>query len=72
MNIIITDRLIFLLYLFNSIMKVPFEDIGINVPKDYDTYLKIIYGDYMIIPSVEERFNHSGEIDFDIIKIYFK
>lgn len=60
----VTDRIIFPKYLFESIIKVPFENIEINVPKDYDTYLKIMYGDYMRIPPVEERFNHSVEIDF--------
>ena len=37
----------------------------INVPNDYDQFLTMIYGDYMRIPPVEERYNHVHEgIDF--------
>lgn len=60
----VNDRVIFPKYLFESIKKVPFENIEINVPEDYDNYLKIMYGDYMKIPPIEERFNHGGEIEF--------
>ena len=60
----VNDRVIFPKYLFESIKKVPFENIEINVPEDYDTYLKIMYGDYMKMPPIEERFNHGGEIEF--------
>lgn len=28
----------------------PFADISIKVPKDYDTYLTLLYGDYKILP----------------------
>ncbi|MEG2053193.1 MAG: LicD family protein [Bacilli bacterium] len=38
--------------------RVDFEDIKINVPNDYDYYLKKIYGDYMQLPPVKERKNH--------------
>lgn len=42
-----------------------FEDTKINVPNDYDQFLTIIYGDYMKIPPIEERYNHvHEEIDF--------
>ena len=45
--------------------EVPFEDTTINVPNDYDQFLTMIYGDYMKIPPVEERYNHVHEgIDF--------
>ena len=61
----VNDRVIFPRYLFDNVITVPFEHIEINVPKDFDVYLKIMYGDYMKIPPVEERFNHySGELDF--------
>lgn len=33
---------------------VPFEDTSLPVPQDYDSYLKLTYGDYMKIPSKEE------------------
>lgn len=35
-----------------------FENITVKGMKDYDTYLKSIYGDYMKLPPVEKRVNH--------------
>ena len=34
-----------------------FEDTTFNCPKDYDSYLRTIYNDYMQLPPVEEREN---------------
>lgn len=51
--------------IFKPAKKVKFEDLTVNVPKDYDTYLTGIYGDYMTLPPVEDRVNHSfAKIDF--------
>lgn len=33
----------------------PFEDITIRVPKEFDKVLSVVYGDYMKIPSVENQ-----------------
>ena len=38
--------------------KVKFESIEINVPNDYDTYLKINFGNYMELPPEDKRNNH--------------
>ena len=46
--------------------KMKFESLEINVPNDYDSYLKIIYGNYMELPPENERHNHSLTIDFGI------
>ena len=44
---------------------VKFESIEVNVPNDYDAFLKSIYGDYMKLPPIEERSNHAHNfIDF--------
>ena len=51
--------------IFRPPMKVNFESIEVNVPQDYDTYLKILYGDYMTLPPEDQRTNHfHAEIDF--------
>ena len=39
-------------------VRVPFENIRVNIPKDYEEYLTRIYGDYMKLPPVEDRKNH--------------
>lgn len=35
-----------------------FEDRNYKIPKEYDKYLTIVYGDYMRIPSPKERVTH--------------
>lgn len=40
---------------FDHAIKVPFEDILINVPCGYDRYLKQEYGDYMQFPPEDKR-----------------
>ena len=50
--------------IFVNPMKVKFEDIEVNVPNDYDNYLKICYGNYMELPPENERIVHTSEIDF--------
>jgi lipopolysaccharide cholinephosphotransferase len=50
---------------FEEIIKVKFEDIEVNVPKNYDNILKSLYGDYMQLPPEEDRYNHITEhLDF--------
>ena len=36
-------------------VKVKFENLMISVPKEYDTYLKELYGDYMKLPPKEQQ-----------------
>lgn len=42
--------------------EVPFEDIEVKIPKNYDYILRKIYGDYMQLPPKEERINHAADI----------
>lgn len=43
----------------------PFENIIVKVPKEYDTILTRNYGDYMTLPPVEQRKNHRpSQLDF--------
>lgn len=41
--------------LFGSFIKVPFEDIVVAIPEQYDTLLSIMYGDYMQLPPKDNR-----------------
>ena len=36
----------------------PFEDIKVNVPNGFDTILRRLYGDYMVLPNEDERVTH--------------
>jgi len=46
-----------------------FENMELNVPKDYDKFLTQIYGDYRKDPPKEKRVNHAMlEISFDLEK----
>lgn len=47
--------------IFDSIVDYKFENIHVKGFKDFDLYLKTIYGDYMKIPPVEMRENHGIE-----------
>ncbi|MGM9874157.1 MAG: phosphorylcholine transferase LicD [Bacilli bacterium] len=44
--------------IFFEYIKVKFEDIEANVPKQYDTYLTNLYGDYMKFPPIEKQVGH--------------
>lgn len=55
---------------FGSGVKVKFEDIQVNVPTDYDTYLTNIYGDYMTPPSLDKQVGHHINSGFSLKKSY--
>lgn len=40
---------------FEDVIEVPFEDTTVIIPKEYDAYLKLLYGDYMTPPPPEKR-----------------
>ena len=45
--------------------KVKFESIEVIIPEDYKNYLKMEYGEYMVLPPKNKRINHPPEfIDF--------
>lgn len=56
---------------FEKTVKVPFEDIEVNAPVNYDNILKELYGDYMKLPPMEDRYNHITE-SFDFGKYDLK
>ena len=48
--------------IFKTLDRVAFEDITMPIPKDYDLYLKRIYGDdYMTPPPEDKRWNQAAE-----------
>ncbi len=49
-----------------EIIEVPFENILIPIPKNYDSVLKHMYGNYMEYPPIEKRGTwHLGQLLFD-------
>ena len=40
---------------FEDTIDYPFADTTVKIPRDYDGYLKCLYGDYMTLPPVEQR-----------------
>ncbi len=47
-----------------------FEGEKFTIPKEYDTFLKTMYGDYMKLPPKENRVYHrTGEVYFDITPV---
>ena len=44
--------------IFRETVKVPFEDIEVRVPKQYDKYLTLLYKDYMKFPPKEQQVGH--------------
>ncbi len=65
---------------FEDCIDMPFEDIYIKVPRQYDEYLKLLYGNYMKYPPIEKRcgdhkhyyMNLSEKLSIDAINIRIK
>jgi len=47
--------------LFRDIVKIEFEGKEYCAPRNYDSWLTIMYGDYMTLPPEEERYTHPFE-----------
>lgn len=45
---------------FSKTIYLPFEDFQLPVPVGYDELLKVIYGDYMVLPSADKRVASHG------------
>lgn len=40
---------------FEDVIDWPFADTTVKIPRDYDGYLRCLYGDYMTLPPIEQR-----------------
>ena len=47
-------------HFYDEYIDVQFENLILKAPKNYDAYLKMLYGDYMQLPPLEERIYHHG------------
>lgn len=45
-----------------------FEGLMVNLPHNYDAYLRHFFGDYMTLPPVEQRASHHQKVFFDLDK----
>lgn len=52
---------------FEDTIDVPFGDTTVKIPREYDGYLKCLYGDYMTLPPIEKRVSEHNHfyINFD-------
>ena len=50
--------------LFQNALEWPFEEYSFLVPSGYDEYLRSRYGDYMVLPPIDQRSPHHGFIAF--------
>ena len=58
--------------MFEKAIYVPFEGCDMPVPQDYDLMLKILYGDYMKLPPVEEQVHKHECVYLDLNNSYIK
>ena len=67
---IVRSHNIFPRSLFDEYGQAQFEGSSFPIVKDYDTYLKICFGDYMKLPPPEKRQAHVHALFFDLEKPY--
>ena len=55
---------------FTNVIEVPFEDTTIIIPRDYDSYLTLLYGNYMTPPPIEKRISGHNHYFIDLTRRY--
>ena len=55
---------------FTDVIEVPFEDTTIIIPRNYDSYLSLLYGDYMTPPPIEKRISEHSHYFIDLTRKY--
>ena len=56
--------------IYTETTKLPFEDIEVCVPKDYDQYLTLLYGDWRKWPSKEKQVGHHHDKGLSLTQGY--
>ena len=56
------ERTIYDCDIFNKLIELPFEGKPFKCIQKYDYFLRLMYGDYMQLPPIEERKPHHGQI----------
>lgn len=51
---------------FTESLVLPFENISMPIPKGYDAYLRIAFGDYMQMPPKEKQVGHHDAVFMDL------
>ena len=57
-------------YLFDEYIDWQFEDLVCKVPKKYDEFLTLSYGDYMTLPPLNKQVGHHYNSGYDMEKSY--
>lgn len=60
------DKEIMMREWFSKIIRIPFENLYINVPSGYNEYLTQMYGNYMKLPPLEKRIMPHGHYFFNL------
>ena len=55
---------------FGEGISAEFEGQSVRIPREYDRYLKHLYGDYMKLPPEEKRVSNHDPIILDLTKSY--
>ena len=55
---------------FNETLEISFNNFSVKIPKQYDKYLTVMYGNYMELPPVEKRVTHHGQFYINLDKHY--
>lgn len=58
--------------MFDNPIYIQFEGVSMPIPREYDTYLRMLYGDYMKLPPLEERCHKHECVYLDLDTEYLK
>lgn len=56
--------------IYDGVSRLTFEGIEVNVPKDYDKYLSLLYHDYMKLPPLDQQVGHHINSGYSLTQGY--